>query len=210
MSTEPSPPVQSVQPVLIDGGFRASEAAGTFAPDNPSTREGTGEIYPVSAAAEVEAAIKVGHRASLALRDVPAEVIARFLEIYAAKIEAGRAALVAMAHTESALPKQPRLDEVELPRTLNQLRLGAAAAREGSWALPTIDTKAGIRSMFGPLVGAVSVFGPNNFPFAFNSIAGGDFVAAIAAGNAVIAKANTSHPGTTRLFAEHAHAAAQE
>jgi alpha-ketoglutaric semialdehyde dehydrogenase len=210
----PSQTSSVVQPVLIDGRFRASEAssnpASTFQPDNPTTREGTGEIYPVSPAPEVESAIKAGHRASLALREVSGEVIARFLETYAAKIEAGRAALVAMAHNESALPKQPRLDEIELPRTLNQLRLGAAAAREGSWALPTIDTKAGIRSVFGPLDGAVSVFGPNNFPFAFNSIAGGDFVAAIASGNAVIAKANTSHPGTTRLFAQHAQAAIQE
>ncbi|HEY0709704.1 MAG TPA: aldehyde dehydrogenase family protein [Polyangia bacterium] len=206
----PSQASSVVQPVLIEGGFRASEASSTFQPDNPTTREPTGETYPVSSAAEVETAIRAGHRASLALRDVPAETIARFLEAYAAKVEAGRAALVAMAHTESALPKQPRLDEVELPRTLNQMRLGATAAREGSWALPTIDTKAGIRSVFGPLEGAVSVFGPNNFPFAFNSVAGGDFVAAIAAGNPVIAKANTSHPGTTRLLAQHAHAAAQE
>ena len=42
------------------------------------------------------------------------------------------------------------------------------------------------------------MFGPNNFPFAFNSVAGGDFVAAIAAGNPVIGKANTGHPGTTQ------------
>jgi acyl-CoA reductase-like NAD-dependent aldehyde dehydrogenase len=46
------------------------------------------------------------------------------------------------------------------------------------------------------------VFGPNNFPFAFNSVAGGGFVAAIAAGNPVIAKANTGHPGATQLLAE--------
>ena len=59
-------------------------------------------------------------------------------------------------------------------------------------------------------IGPVWVFGPNNFPFAFNSVAGGDFAAAIAAGNPVIAKANSSHPGTTRLLAEEAHAAATE
>jgi NADP-dependent aldehyde dehydrogenase len=53
------------------------------------------------------------------------------------------------------------------------------------------------------------VLGPNNFPFAFNSVAGGDFAAAIAAGNPVIGKANSSHPGTTRIFAEQALAAAQ-
>ena len=97
--------------------------------------------------------------------------------------------------------RAPRLRDVELPRTTNQLRQAAAAAREGSWAQATIDTKANIRSYFGPL-GPVVVFGPNNFPFAFNSVAGGDFAAAIAAGNPVIAKANTAHPGTTQLLAE--------
>ena len=81
--------------------------------------------------------------------------------------------------------------------------------REGSWALPTLDTKLNIRSLLAP-IGPVWVFGPNNFPFAFNSVAGGDFVAAIAAGNPVIAKANSSHPGTTRLLAEEAFAAVGE
>ena len=51
------------------------------------------------------------------------------------------------------------------------------AAREGSWTLPTIDTKQSIRSLLGP-IGPVVVFGPNNFPLAFNSASGGDFAAA--------------------------------
>jgi alpha-ketoglutaric semialdehyde dehydrogenase len=58
-------------------------------------------------------------------------------------------------------------------------------------------------------IGPVCVFGPNNFPLAFNSVSGGDFAAAVAAGNPVIAKANTSHPGTTRLLAEEALEAAR-
>jgi alpha-ketoglutaric semialdehyde dehydrogenase len=111
--------------------------------------------------------------------------------------------LVDMAHRESGLPKAPRLAEVELPRTTGQLRQAAAAAIDGSWALPTIDTKLNIRSMLAP-IGPVWVFGPNNFPFAFNSVAGGDFAAAVAAGNPVIAKANSSHPGTSRILAEEA------
>jgi alpha-ketoglutaric semialdehyde dehydrogenase len=199
-----------VQPVLVGAAFRASDSSSTFAADNPSTKEPTGEVFPVSSRKEVEEVIQIAHRASLALRDVPSETIAKFLDLYAAKVEAARGALVDMAHTESALPKKPRLDDVELPRTINQLRQAAEAARDGSWALPTIDTKAGIRSVYGPLEGGVSVFGPNNFPFAFNSAAGGDFAAAVASGNAVIAKANSSHPGTTRLFAELALAAAKE
>jgi alpha-ketoglutaric semialdehyde dehydrogenase len=197
----------AMQPVFIGGKWRASSSIGTFSPDNPQTRESTGETYPVSSPAEVDEAISQAHAASLALKSVAPEAIARFLELYADRIEASRGALVEMAHTETALPRKPRLDEVELPRTTGQLRQAAQAARDGSWALPTIDTKAKIRSCYAPLVGGVVVFGPNNFPFAFNSAAGGDFVAAIAAGNSVIAKANTAHPGTTRLLAVEAAAA---
>ncbi|MGE5194102.1 MAG: aldehyde dehydrogenase family protein, partial [Deltaproteobacteria bacterium] len=102
-----------------------------------------------------------------------------------------------------------RLAKAELPRTTNQLRQAAAAAREGSWLRPIIDVKANIRSIFAP-IGPVVVFGPNNFPFAFNGISGGDFAAAVAAGNPVIAKGHSSHPGTTRLFAEEAQHAARE
>lgn len=55
--------------------------------------------------------------------------------------------------------------------------------------------------MRGPLAGPVAVFGPNNFPFAFNAVMGGDFAAAIAAANPVIAKAHPGHLGTTLLLA---------
>lgn len=50
---------------------------------------------------------------------------------------------------------------------------------------------------------------PNNFSFAFNSVSGDDFAAAIAEHNPVLAKAHPAHPGTTRLLAELAHAALQ-
>ena len=108
---------------------------------------------------------------------------------------------------ETALPVKPRLADVEMPRTISQLRLAAAAAREGSWRMATIDTANNIRSCYGP-IGPVVVFGPNNFPLAFNGISGGDFAAAIAAGNPVIAKAHTSHPRTSQLMARAAHEAA--
>jgi NADP-dependent aldehyde dehydrogenase len=56
----------------------------------------------------------------------------------------------------------------------------------------------------------VVVFGPNNFPFAFNGVSGGDFTAAIATGCPVIAKANPLHAGTSKLLAECAFAAVAE
>ena len=135
--------------------------------------------------------------------------IGRFLDRAAERIEARRDEIVPLAHLETALPISPRLADVELPRTTDQLRQAAAAARDGSWALPTIDVKANIRSCLAP-IGPVCVFGPNNFPLAFNGICGGDFAAAIAAGNPVIAKGHPSHPGTTRLLAEEVRAAAGE
>jgi NADP-dependent aldehyde dehydrogenase len=198
----------STQPVLIDGHWRPSESSGTFQADNPATKLALDEVYPISAWSDIDAALAAASNAAAELRHGSEERIASFLEHYADGIERMREPLVAMAHTETALPKEPRLNAVELPRTTAQLRSAAKAARSGDWRLPTIDTQLNIRSHHAPL-GPVWVFGPNNFPFAFNSIAGGDFAAAIATGCPVIAKANTSHPGTTRLLAECAHEAAR-
>ncbi len=193
----------SRQRVLIGGMWRDASASGWFRADNPATRSPHADEYPVSNWSDCEAALAAAASAFEILRDLPAERLAAFLERFAERIEARKVELVEMAHSETALPKTPRLGDVELPRTSGQLRQAATAAREGSWREPIIDTKGGLRSMLAP-IGPVCVFGPNNFPFAFNSASGGDFAAAIAAGNPVIAKANSSHPGTTRLLAEEA------
>jgi alpha-ketoglutaric semialdehyde dehydrogenase len=47
-------------------------------------------------------------------------------------------------------------------------------------------------------VGPVAVFGASNFPLAF-SVAGGDTASALAAGNPVIVKAHSAHPGTSEI-----------
>lgn len=198
-----------IRPVLLNGEWTPSRGSHTFRAVNPATMEPMGDEYPVSPWSEVEHALKAASAAAAEMRGWPGDRFASFLESFAARIEARAAEFVEIAHHETALPVAPRLKDGELPRTVNQLRQAAAAAREGTWACPTIDTKNNIRSMFGP-IGPVVVFGPNNFPFAFNSAAGGDFAAAIAAGNPVIAKGHSSHPGTTRLFAEEAASAASE
>ena len=199
-----------VMPVLIGGEWRQADASGTFSAIDPSTGEALDESYPVSRRSDLDAAIEAGAAAADALLDVPATKRAEFLEGYADRIEARSVEIAAAAHIETALPASPRLADVELPRTTNQLRQAAAAARDGGWAQPTIDSKLNIRSIYGPLGGPVAVFGPNNFPLAFNGIAGGDFAAAIAAGNPVIAKGHPSHPKTTRLLAEEALAALKD
>jgi len=201
--------VMTVQRVLINGTWEASRSTTTFQAVDPSTREPLPDEYPVSEWSEVLRMIEAAAAAADRMRGWPGSRFEAFLNRYADRIEARSDALVEMAHKETALPESPRLRDVELPRTTSQLRQAAVAAREGSWTMPTIDSQNNIRSIFGP-AGPIVVFGPNNFPFAFNSIAGGDFAAASAAGNPVIAKGHSSHPGTTRLFAEEACHAARE
>ena len=196
------------QPVLIAGEWRAADASSTFQAHNPATREALPDEYPVSTWADCDAALNAAAEAAAVMRTLSGEQIAAFLEEFAAQIEKRQDELVDMAHAETALPKSPRLADGELPRTTGQLRQAAQAAREETWRMPIIDSATNIRSCFGAM-GPVAVFGPNNFPFAFGSASGGDFAAAIAAGNPVIAKANSSHPGTTRIFAEAAQQAAQ-
>ncbi len=195
------------RPVLIGGHWRAARAAGHFRAANPQTRKPIGPLYPVSTREDVDDALRAGIEAAGEIARASAERIAAFLETFARNIESAGPDLVRSAHEETALPASPRLADVELPRTTDQIRQAAAAVKSRSWTMPTIDTKADIRSMYGPLGGPVAVFGPNNFPFAFNSIAGGDFAAAVAAGNPVIAKANPGHPRTTEMLARLAHEA---
>jgi 2,5-dioxopentanoate dehydrogenase len=199
----------AVEKVLVAGGWREAHAKSTFQAENPATGEAIPGEFPISEWQDCDDALNGAAAAAKELRAVPAEKLANFLELYATKIEESASALVEKASAETGLAATPRLKDVELPRTTTQLRQGAAAAREGSWMRAVIDTKANIRSHFAP-IGPVIVFGPNNFPFAFNGISGGDLTAAIATGCPVIAKVHPLHPGTSKLLAECAIAALAE
>ena len=194
--------------VLIAGQWRDSDATQTFQASDPRAATLIPEDYPVSSWAECEAALDAAGAAYTELREMPGEKIAAFLEAYATRIDARSEEIRTLAAQETALPAETRLVG-ELARTTGQLRAAAAATRSSAWQMPIIDSANNIRSCFAPL-GPVAVFGPNNFPLAFGSISGGDFAAAIAAGNPVIGKANSMHPGTTRLLAEEAQLAAEE
>ena len=197
--------------VLVGGQWCASlDAQAGFRADDPVRAEAIGPTFPISGAADVEAAMRGAIDVADALSAASPAQIADFLEHYAAAIEADADRLVALAHAETALPAEPRLRSVELPRTSNQLRLAAKAVREYAWTDPVIDTHGGLRAHRAPLSKPVLVFGPNNFPFAFNAIAGSDFASAIAARNPVIAKAHPSHPATSQRLAQLAHAALLE
>jgi alpha-ketoglutaric semialdehyde dehydrogenase len=201
----------ALQPILVDGQWiPARNPAGSFHAYAPGQRlELKEHAWPISSWEDLEVMLAAGKRAAAELAQLPGQRIAQFLDAYADAIEARAEELIQTAHRETGLPVEPRLRNAELPRTTGQLRQGAKAARDGSWARPTIDTVNNLRSIHGPLGGPVLVFGPNNFPFAFNGVAGGDFVAAIASGNPVIAKAHPAHPYTSLLLAQAAHEAAQ-
>ncbi|WP_373059408.1 aldehyde dehydrogenase (NADP(+)) [Zunongwangia sp. H14] len=193
----------SNQKILIAGEWKNSRnPEGFFSSRNPVEKRELPDKFPISSREEILEMIRAGKKAADELYSISPEKMGDFLDRFAKNIEARTEELVEIAHLETALPKDTRLRAVELPRTTNQLRQAAVAARERSWARATIDTKSNIRSKFGALGGPVVVFGPNNFPYAFNSVAGGDFASAIAAGNPVIAKANPGHAGTTKILAE--------
>lgn len=193
--------------VLIAGEWRESHSTGAFQAEDPRLAAPLPGEYPVSHWDECSAALDAAVSAFAVMRAMPRDRIAAYLERFADRIEERSAEICEIASRETALPVEPRLASGELPRTTGQLRKAAAACREQSWALPTIDSQSNIRSCYAA-IGPVAVFGPNNFPLAFGSISGGDFAAALAAGNPVIAKANSMHPGTTRLLAEEAQGAA--
>ncbi|GAB3042993.1 aldehyde dehydrogenase family protein [Stenotrophomonas tumulicola] len=195
-----------LQPVLVAGTWRdAVEPSGSLEAHDPTTGESIGDRYPVSSRREVEQALAAALGVAEAMASADPARIAGFLDAYADGIEAQADALVAMAHRETGLPASPRLRDVELPRTTGQLRQAARAVWQRSWTHPVIDTATGLRAMYGPLAKPVVVFGPNNFPFAFNAIAGSDFASAIAAQAPVIAKVHPLHPGTSLMLGRIAH-----
>jgi 2,5-dioxopentanoate dehydrogenase len=199
-----------VNPILVAGQWEQERASGvSFTAIDPRTREPLPEKFPVSDEATVQRLVAAASVAAVELRSAKPESIASFLEACANQVESRADDLVRWANLETGLPTEPRLRNVELPRTTTQLRLAAKAVRERSFVDPIIDSKANMRSMNGPLGAPVVVFGPNNFPFAFNAVMGGDFAAAIAAGNPVIAKVHPSHPKTSQILGECAWAALQ-
>ncbi len=196
----------TIEPVLLAGTWTEAQCVegpnDTFRAVNPVTGGLLAPKYPVSCWSDIDEALDAGLEASWALRDLGSKPLADFLVGYGRAIDDHAEEIAIQASLETGLPEQSRFLEIEIPRTTDQLFQAAHAALESSWKLPTIDRPTNIRSQQVALGKPVVIFGPSNFPLAFNAISGGDFAAAIAAGNAVIAKAHPLHPGTTKLLAE--------
>ena len=174
----------------------------TFVATSPLNRgELPGRFY-LASLADVETALQAAAAAAEPFAQTTGEARAAFLERIADEIMALGDALIERAGLETALPAA-RLTG-ERGRTVNQLKLFATMARDGSWVDARIDRgmperqplpRPDLRRMKRPL-GPVVVFGSSNFPLAF-SVAGGDTASALCTGNPVVVKAHRAHPGTS-------------
>src|SRR5262249_29630720 len=144
-----------LQPILSGGNWIPAAGPSQFQGFNPRTMVALPDNYPISTWADLDPILDAAHAAFEQTRKLSPEQRASFLERYATEIEKNKEALAALGEQETALPSQARLLGVEIPRTIDQLRQAARAAKERSWTMATIDTAANLRSMyipFGPVV----------------------------------------------------------
>lgn len=174
---------------------------------DPTTDPTVAETVAAVAARAAEAAAPLAALAPAAR--------ARALEALADALEAIRPELLPVAERETALA--PGRLAGELTRTTVQLRILAAAVRDGRYLDARIDhadpeaaptPRPDIRRCLVP-VGPVLNFAASNFPFAF-SVAGGDTASALAVGCPVVVKAHPGHPELSRRVAAAASAALVE
>lgn len=160
-----------------------------------------GVEIPEHSKADVDSRIEKAAAVSRAIATQSPKERALLLRTIAAEIEAVRTSLLESACAETALP-EARIGG-EITRTTVQFELFARLVETGKHLGVVIDKadanyspapRPDIRKMNVPL-GVVAIFAASNFPLAF-SVAGGDAASAIAAGNAIIAKAHPSHPNT--------------
>ncbi len=195
---------------VVGAMYLAGEAvfgdAGSFRAVDPSDGTALDPAYRFAAGKLVARAAELAEAAFESFRAAPIEQRARLLELAADEIDAVGDAAAERARRETGLP-MPRLTG-EVARTTGQLRLFAAALREGSWNGARIDhalpdrkpaRRPDVRQRRVP-VGPVAVFAASNFPLAF-SVAGGDTASSLAAGCPVVVKAHEAHPGTSEIVA---------
>lgn len=182
----------------------ASGGGKAFRGINPADGAELAPSYFSATPAELDAAARLAAEAFPAYSRLSGKKRAAFLRTIADRIEALGDQLTNRMVLETALPLGRA--QSELGRTCSQLRLFADVVDEGSWVNARIDPalpdrkplpRPDLRSMLRPL-GPVAVFCASNFPLAF-SVAGGDTVSALAAGNPVVVKAHPAHPGTAEL-----------
>ncbi len=198
----------------IIGGRTSAGGTVSFPAMAPATGEKLTPPFFNATDAEVNDALAAAVDAFDDYRTRPREQIAAFLDRIAEEILRLGDDFIRRANQETALP-EARLTG-ERTRTVNQIKMFADLVREGSWVEACIDRaipdrqpvpKPLLKRMLVP-IGPVAVFGASNFPLAF-SVAGGDTISALAAGNPVVVKAHPAHPGTSEMAARAIQAAVE-
>ncbi|WP_428540063.1 aldehyde dehydrogenase (NADP(+)) [Profundibacter sp.] len=187
---------------LIAGNWIEGDETFTSSPAS-----GQPHAYAVGRVSDVDDAAKAAEHAFWSYGYSTAKDRAAFLNTIADEIEARAEAITEIGCSETGLP-EARLNG-ERGRTTGQLRLFAQHIMQGDYldrrhdvALPDREPlpRPDMRMVQSP-IGPVAVFGASNFPLAF-STAGGDTVAALAAGCPVVVKGHSAHPGTGEIIAE--------
>lgn len=177
----------------------------TFTALKPSDASPFGNPIPENTEGEVRALITKAHEQAQTLANLSPAQSAALLRAIAEEIESQRASLIENACAETALP-EGRIGG-EITRTTTQFKLFADLVETGRHLRVVIDKadanyspapRPDIRRQNQPF-GVVAIFAASNFPLAF-SVAGGDAASAIAAGNAVVAKAHPAHPNTCAII----------
>ena len=197
----------SIQGKNYIGFSLSSQNDNTFQSYVPAQNTSLPDLFHPATPDEVSQAMELAARAFNEYAIIPATQRADFLIAITEEIMAWGDILLERAHLETGLPLARLLGE--RARTINQLTQFAELIREGSWVDASIDTaipertpvpKPDLRKMLIP-IGPVIVFGSSNFPFAY-SVAGVDSGPALAAGNPIIVKAHSAHPGVSDLTAQ--------
>jgi NADP-dependent aldehyde dehydrogenase len=181
---------------------------------NPRTGEPFGEPVEATSDTEVDRLCEAAAQAFHVWSEWPAADRASVLDLVADRLDGESELLISTADSETALGV-PRLT-TELKRTTNQLRLFADVLREGSYIEAMLDSpnpdiippRPELRRALRPL-GVIAVYSASNFPFALSTV-GSDTASALAAGCAVVVKAHSAHPNTSRETARVVTAALTE
>ncbi|WP_448580148.1 bifunctional proline dehydrogenase/L-glutamate gamma-semialdehyde dehydrogenase PutA [Thermaurantiacus sp.] len=160
-----------------------------------------GEVVEASAA-DIESALATAARAAAGWDATPVEARAKALEQLADRLEADRPALLALLQAEAGKTLPDALAEVR--EAVDFCRYYAVEARRGCvpLTLPGPTGEANVMRLHGR--GVFLTIAPWNFPLA---IFLGQTVAAMVAGNAVIAKPAPQTPLIAARAVAHAHAA---
>lgn len=188
-------------------GFKlSSEGNKTFTTFNPKENIENEQVFYEASSDEINQAAELAHQAFQIYRSIESSKKSNFLRAIADEILTLGDDLIHLVMQEAGLSYERVVSE--RVRTLWQLQMFADLLDEGSWVEATIDTekldrkptpKPDLRKMLIP-IGPVVVFGASNFPLAY-STAGGDTVAALAAGCPVIVKSHPMHAGVSELVA---------